>query len=78
MLGVSSGTFWHIPLPGGHWMVAYGYDREHIYLTNLEEGKMPWTEFRRRWRSWVSLLIRMRLRGLAAVTPRAAGDGPAE
>jgi hypothetical protein len=78
MLGVSPGTFWHIPLPGGHWMVAYGYDREHIYLTNWDEGKMPWAEFRRRWRSWVAWLIRMRRRGLAAAQPRRRDDSDAE
>jgi hypothetical protein len=66
MLGVSPRTFCRVPLPGGHWTVAYGYDREHVYLTNWHGGKIAWPEFRRRWRSWLALLIRMRLRGLAA------------
>ncbi len=70
MLGTSPGTFCGIPLPGGHWMVAYGYDGAHVYLTNHDDGKMPWPEFRRRWRAWLALLIHMRRRGLAAIQPR--------
>jgi hypothetical protein len=66
MLGVSPGRFCGIPMPGGHWLVAYGYDESAVYVTNWAAGKMSWREFRHRWRSVVALLIRMRLRGLAA------------
>jgi hypothetical protein len=50
-------------LPGGHWMVAYGFNEEHVYLSNW--GKMTWDEFRRHWDSLVPSLIQMRLTALA-------------
>lgn len=65
MLGVSAGRFWKWNVPGGHWMVAYGFDDDAIYLTNWGEP-MPWSEFRMRWRSVVSRLIQMNERALAA------------
>jgi hypothetical protein len=65
MLGVPAGRFHGFELPGGHWMVAYGYDAEHIYLTNW--GRMSWQEFRAGWAALVPRLIGMRFRGLAAV-----------
>jgi hypothetical protein len=65
MLGISAGKLWNcIDLPGGHWMVAYGFDDEYVYLTN--HGKMTWPEFRRGWNGLVPRLIRMNGRGLAA------------
>jgi hypothetical protein len=63
MLGVSGGKFLGFDLPGGHWMVAYGYDHDAVYLTNY--GTMPWSEFRSGWSSLVPRLIQMRRRGLA-------------
>jgi hypothetical protein len=65
MLGVSAGQLWGWDLPGGHWMVAYGFDDASIFLTNWGEP-MPWPEFRERWESIVSKLIQMSGRGLAA------------
>jgi hypothetical protein len=65
MLGVSGGKFWGYDLPGGHWMVAFGYDAEYVYLTNC--GWMTWDEFRAGWVAFVPRLIQMRGRGLAAV-----------
>jgi hypothetical protein len=62
MLGVTGPRILRWRLPAGHWMVAYGYDREYIYLTNW--GRMTWTEFRTGWGSFVSRLIRMRECGL--------------
>jgi hypothetical protein len=63
MLGMSPGQLWNrFDLPGGHWMVAYGFDADHIFLTN--HGKMTWTEFRSGWSSLVPRLIRMNGRGL--------------
>jgi hypothetical protein len=70
MLGVPWRRVWRLNVPGGHWMVAYGYDPEHVYLTNWAMGRMTWPEFRRRWRSPIAWLIRMRRRGLAAAHPR--------
>jgi hypothetical protein len=65
MLGVSAGRFLNrFDLPGGHWMVAYGYDRDHLYLTNW--GRMTWDEFRGGWNALVPWLIGMRRRGLVA------------
>jgi hypothetical protein len=62
MLGVSGPKFLRWQLPAGHWMVAYGFDDEHIYLTNW--GKMKWDEFRAGWQSIVPRLIQMRESGL--------------
>jgi hypothetical protein len=66
MLQVSAGQFWGWDLPGGHWMVAYGFDEEHIYLTNW--GKMTWAEFRSGWNGLVPRLIGMRNRGLISAS----------
>lgn len=65
MLGVSAGRFLgRIDLPGGHWMVAYGFDGDRIYLTN--HGWMTWDEFRRGWAGIVPRLIDMRGKGLVS------------
>jgi hypothetical protein len=64
MLGVSAGKFLGFDLPGGHWMVAYGYDAGNVYLSNW--GKMSWPEFRAGWAGLVPRLISMRFRGLTA------------
>jgi hypothetical protein len=65
MLGVSAGRLWgRIDLPGGHWMVAFGCDADHVYLSNW--GAMPWAEFHHGWRSPVARLIGMNGRGLIA------------
>jgi hypothetical protein len=64
MLGVPAGRFLSLfDLPGGHWMVAYGFDRDFVYLTNY--GRMPWDEFLAGWSSFVPRLISMWRKGLA-------------
>jgi hypothetical protein len=65
MLGVSAGKFLSFDLPGGHWMVAYGFDGDHVYLTNW--GRMSWQEFHAGWNALVPRLINMRGKGLVAV-----------
>jgi hypothetical protein len=62
MVGVPGPKLWRWSLPAGHWMVAYGYDEQHLYLTNF--GRMTWDQFRGGWRSIVPRLIRMNGRGL--------------
>lgn len=62
MLGVPGPRWCGVQLPGGHWMIAYGFDERRVYLTNW--GSMSWDEFRRGWGSLVSRLIRMNGRGL--------------
>ena len=62
MLGVSAGKLLGYDLPGGHWMVAYGFDAESVYLTNW--GAMSWAEFRAGWRAIVPRFIQMSERGL--------------
>jgi hypothetical protein len=64
MLGVSRRKFFGRRLPSGHWMVAYGYDLEHVYLTNW--GTMNWDEFRAGWTGLVPRSSQMRERGLTA------------
>ncbi len=49
-------------LPTGHWMVAYGFDDELVYLTNW--GTMTWELFRARWNGLTPRLIGMCNRGL--------------
>ena len=56
---------WRWRAPAGHWMVAYGFDEEHIYLTNW--GRMTWAEFRDGWRALVPRLIHMRRKALVCV-----------
>jgi len=51
--------------PGGHWVLAYGYDDRQLFTTNWN-GPIPWDEFRRQWGAVVPRLICMRNVGLAA------------
>ena len=63
MIGVSAGRLWNLfDLPGGHWMVAYGFDADYVHLTNW--GRMSWTKFRAGWNALVPRLISMRHKGL--------------
>ena len=71
MLAVPGGKLLGYDLPGGHWMVAYGYDDENVYLTNC--GTMKWAEFRAGWNALVPRLIQMRRRGLACSKQGASG-----
>lgn len=64
MLAVPAGKVLGREVPGGHWMVAYGFDDSSIYLTNW--GSMTWDAFRRGWRSLISRAVQMNERGLAA------------
>jgi hypothetical protein len=52
-------------LPAGHWMVAFGFDEENVYLTNW--GAMTWPAFRQRWNGLTPRLIGMRNQGLVGV-----------
>lgn len=63
MLGVPGKPVWRWRMPAGHWMVAYGFDDEFVFLSN--QGRMTWDEFRGGWHSLVPRLIRMHGRGLA-------------
>lgn len=51
-------------IPTAHWMVAYGYDDNKIYLTNY--GAMTWEEFLGRWGSLIGKAIDMQSKGLVA------------
>ncbi len=63
MLGASQGRVLpFVDLPGGHWMVAYGFDGGHVYLTN--GGRLTWDAFRKGWRGVVPWLIDMRNKGI--------------
>jgi hypothetical protein len=61
MLGISQ-VICGMTVPGGHWMVAYAYDNEYVYLTNY--GQMSWGDFKRDWDSVVSLAIDMQNKGI--------------
>ena len=66
MLGMSHGKFLGFNLPGGHWMVAYGYDAKAVHLTN--GWAMMWHEVEAGWRSVAANWIRMSGCGLARGT----------
>lgn len=51
-------------IPSAHWMVAYGYDKDKVYLSNY--GSMTWDEFTRRWDSIICKAIDMQSKGLVA------------
>jgi predicted double-glycine peptidase len=64
MLGVAGPRFWKWTMPAGHWMVAYGFDHDNVYLTNW--GYMSWEGFRQGWDALVPRMIGMSHRGLVA------------
>lgn len=66
MLQVTGKTIWGMTMPAGHWMVAYGFDEENIYLTNWGEPGMNWEVFRRGWSQLIPWCIHMDCRGLMA------------
>jgi hypothetical protein len=63
MLGMSQGNWLGFDLPGGHWMVAFGCDAQHVYLTNGRP--MRWDEIEASWQCVAARWIRMNGRGLA-------------
>lgn len=71
MVGTEGPRIWKWHAPAGHWMVAYGYDDDQIFLTNYGAPGMPWDEFRERWGALVPRLISMRNTGLTAPRPNA-------
>ena len=64
MLAVPGPKILSVRMPMGHWMVAYGFDSEYVYLSNY--GRMTWDDFRARWHGFVPRLIRMQNCGLVA------------
>ena len=64
MLGRWKPAWWKVRVPSGHWMVAYGYDAESVYLTN--RGRMAWADFLKDWTHVVPRVIGMTNRGLVA------------
>jgi len=71
MVGTEGPRVWRWHAPAGHWMVAYGYDDRHVFLTNYAPSGMPWGEFRRRWGAFMPRLVSMRNTGLTAPRPTA-------
>lgn len=63
MVGLPSYRLLGINLPGGHWMVAYGYENDLVHLTNW--GAMTWPTIRQGWKSISARWIGMNGRGLA-------------
>lgn len=33
----------------GHWVVAYGYDANYLYVTNFPDNRMTWAELTKAW-----------------------------
>ncbi len=66
MVELPGPMIWRWRAPVGHWMVAYGFDEQQIYLSNFGSPGMPWDDFRRAWAGLVPRLISMRNTGLVA------------
>lgn len=66
MLQVPGSTFMGITFPAGHWMVAFGFDEQRIYLTNWDIDGMTWEEFRGGWSQLYPWCINMDRKGLQA------------
>ena len=66
MLKVPGKTMWGMTFPAGHWMVAYGFDEQYIYLTNWDINGMSWEEFREGWTHIIPWCIDMDRKGLQA------------
>lgn len=58
-------------LPGGHWMLAWGYDPEFLYLSNY--GRLPWQELDRWWDTWTARRVAMAKIGLGVEKPTDRG-----
>lgn len=63
MLGTTLTTFLGFNIPGGHWMVAYGYEGNSVHMTN--GWLMTWAEIEASWDSITAKWIRMNGCGLA-------------
>lgn len=63
---LSAGKFWRFDIPSAHWMVAFGFDREHLYLTNWWDNRITWVEFLKGWHGWVPALTSLRGMGIVA------------
>jgi hypothetical protein len=69
MMGVERHTMFGWRVPAGHWMVAFGYDEQRIYLTNGRTQGMLWDEFRYGWGSLIPRFVSMRNIGLSTQGP---------
>lgn len=63
--------YWKITIPGGHWMVAFGYDAEYVYLTNCWGNRMTWADFIKGWNGIVPALASLRLACVSVPAPAA-------
>lgn len=61
---LSLGKFWKWDIPSAHWMLAFGFDSEYVYLSNWWDNRMKWEDFRAGWAGWVPALTNMRLTAL--------------
>lgn len=64
MLQVPGSAVMGMSMPAGHWMVAYGYNDEAVYLTNWWQHAMSWQEFRDGWNGAIPWCINMDRKGL--------------
>lgn len=64
MLQVPGNAVLGVTMPAGHWMVAYGFDDQNIFLTNCNSGGMTWDAFRQGWSDFLPWCIDMKNKGL--------------
>jgi hypothetical protein len=51
LIMLDMGTLRPYPWGVGHWVVAYGYDDTHVYVTNLRNrgNKISWEQLNKAW-----------------------------
>ncbi|MFO0813637.1 MAG: hypothetical protein U0796_10490 [Gemmatales bacterium] len=64
MLQVPGQQLLGMTMPAGHWMVAYAFDSEKVYLTNWCDDGMSWDTFREGWSGVIPWCINMNRKGL--------------
>jgi ABC-type bacteriocin/lantibiotic exporter with double-glycine peptidase domain len=50
---------WGLKIPSAHWMMAFGYDDDYIYVSNWSFNKMKLNDFERSWKGMVPRLVSM-------------------
>jgi hypothetical protein len=49
-----------VSIPTAHWMVAFGYNDEYVFVTNWWKHRIPWDEFLVGWSGWIPAITSMK------------------
>ena len=55
-----------VSIPTAHWMMAYGYDDDYVYVTNWWDNRIAWPEFMAGWDWWGLNLMSVRAAAITA------------